>query len=131
MVVLALVLCAFTPQVAAASTPRVDRCRHIDWRESRSQVGRLVRCLAWSFNSPGTPRYAARIAWCESRWNPRAYSNGNAGVFQHRLIYWDGRYRAYAKPLGLRWSPYNALTNIVVSVRMAKSAGNWRAWSCA
>ena len=67
------------------------------------------------------------VARCESGFRPRAYSGGNAGVFQQRVVYWRGRARRF----GFRgWSVYNGRANVIVSIRMAHTTG-WGDWSCA
>jgi hypothetical protein len=97
------------------------------WQSGRHQVKRLIKCAAHRWRVAGGPRKALSVARCESGFRPRAYSAGNAGVFQQRVVYWPGR----AKRYGFRgWSVYNGRANVIVSIRMAHATG-WGAWSCA
>jgi hypothetical protein len=97
------------------------------WRDSTYQVKRLIRCAARRWKVSGGPQKALDVARCESHFNPTAYSNGNAGVFQQRVRYWKARARTYGFAGA---SVYNGRANVIVSVRMAH-AGGWGAWSCA
>ncbi len=120
---------------AATAQGRPDRrpakvpsslCR-IDWRRGPSHVKRLIKCAAHRWKVPGGAAKALQVAECESGFNPAAYSNGNAGVFQQRVTYWPDRAKAYGFP---GWSPYNGRANVIVSIRMAHNGG-WSPWSCA
>lgn len=103
------------------------------WKDDRNvePIKRLIRCAAARWPVPGGAEKALDVARCESGFRPNAYGNGNAGVFQHRLPYWEGRYEAYTRR---RWrlfeSVYNGRTNVIVSIRMAHDIG-WGPWSCA
>jgi len=91
----------------------------------------LIRCAAARWPVPGGAATALAVARCESGFRPDAYSNGNAGVFQQRVRYWDGRYEAYTRPWWqLYRSVFNGRTNVIVSIRMAHAVG-WGPWSCA
>ena len=107
--------------------PVKDWVCDIDWRDGDRNVRRLIRCAAERWRVPGGPRKAIAVARCESGFDPRAYGNGNAGVFQHRLIYWPWRARTWGFPGA---GAYNGRANVIVSVRMAARFG-WGAWSCA
>lgn len=109
----------------ASEHPRVDRCR------GTSSVGRMVRCVARSFDSPGTPRYAEQIGRCESGLRPRAVSASGTyiGLFQHARTQWLARWHHWGRPLGVGRAWWNALSAAVVSVRMARVA-TWSPWSC-
>ncbi len=97
------------------------------WRDSTYQLKRLIRCAARRWAVPGGPAKALAVARCESHLDPGAYGNGNAGVFQQRVVYWPGRARTWGFP-GV--SAFNGRANVIVSVRMAHASG-WGAWSCA
>jgi hypothetical protein len=97
------------------------------WRQGPREVKRLIRCAARRWRVPGGPDRAIDVARCESRFDPRAHYNGNAGVFQQRVIYWPDRARTWGFPGA---SVYNGRANVIVSVRMAARSG-WDAWSCA
>jgi len=104
-----------------------SRVCHIRWQAGKHQVKRLIHCAAHRWRVPGGSRKAISVARCESGFRPRAYSAGNAGVFQQRTIYWPGRARRF----GFRgWSVYNGRANVIVSIRMAHATG-WGDWSCA
>lgn len=72
------------------------------WTEDRNvePIKRIIRCSAARWSVPGGASKALAVAACESGFRPDAYGNGNAGVYQHRLRYWDGRYDAFTRP---RW----------------------------
>lgn len=123
-------LFAATPPSPAEARPESEvpsTVCDIDWRIGKGHVKDLIKCAARRWKVPGGPNKALGVARCESGFNPKAYSNGNAGVFQHRVVYWDGRARKY----GFRgWSVYNGRANVIVSIRMAH-AGGWGPWNCA
>lgn len=103
----------------------------IPWRRHHNvePIKDLIRCAVhrWPV-SGGTPR-ALSVASCESHFRPDAYGNGNGGVFQHRLPYWQGRFDAQPTWWRLKPNIYNGRTNVIVSIRMAHASG-WSAWSC-
>jgi hypothetical protein len=121
---------AIAPLGAAKARPEPDvpsTVCDIDWRIGKGHMKDLIRCVARRWKVPGGPNKALDVARCESGFNPGSYSNGNAGVFQHRVIYWPGR----AKKYGFGgWSVYNGRANVIVSVRMAH-VGGWEPWNCA
>ena len=104
-----------------------------EWRENRNvePIKAIIRCAVGRWPVPGGSAKALSVAACESGFRPNAYGNGNAGVYQHRQPYWEGRYDTYTRR---RWhlytSVYNGRTNVIVSIRMAHVYG-WGAWSCA
>lgn len=106
------------------------------WREEGdpSGVRRLIRCAAALWAVPGGAERALEVARCESGLRPDAYGGGNAGVFQHRVVYWRRRALRFLRPAwfgGVRVpSPYNARANVIVAIRMAH-AGGWGPWACA
>lgn len=110
----------------AAQHPRVAECRG-----KRTEA--LIGCLARNFDAPGSPSFAVRVADCESGLHPHAVSPSGTfrGLFQEHRGYWPARWRHYARPLGLRSSIFSAISNTVVSLRLARSAGDWHDWSCA
>ena len=118
------------PGASAGAHPRSQvnaRVCDIRWQAGRHHVKRLIKCAAHRWRVAGGPRKALSVARCESGFRPRAYSAGNAGVFQQRVVYWRDR----AKRFGFRgWSVYNGRANVIVSIRMAHATG-WGDWSCA
>jgi hypothetical protein len=114
----------------AVAHPRSQVSSHVcnvPWQRGKHQVKRLIHCAAHRWRVPGGPRKAMSVARCESGFRPHAYSGGNGGVFQQRVVYWRGRARRY----GFRgWSVYNGRANVIVSIRMAHATG-WGDWSCA
>lgn len=91
----------------------------------RCQVGRMERKYGAGV-IPGGVVTALRIGRCESRFRPRAYYNGNGGVFQMRLRYWPERAARYGFPGS---SVYDGRANVLVSLRMVADVG-WSPWSC-
>lgn len=111
---------------ASAWTIAEDTCR-INWTKSRWHLKQLIKCAEERWAVPGGPDKAIAVARCESGLRPRATGNGNAGIYQHRVIYWPDR----ADTFGFDgWSVYNARANIMVAIRMVHRGG-WTPWSCA
>jgi hypothetical protein len=52
-----------------------------------------VRALAEKYFKPGDVNTAVRIAWCESRFDPKSVNlrTGAVGLFQHLPQYWEAR----------------------------------------
>lgn len=122
---LTMTLLLLAAPAQASEHPRVDRCRH------KSSTELTISCLARGFDAPGSPSFAVRIADCESGLFARAVSPSGTfrGLFQQHVGYWSDRYRHFAAPLGLRRSIFAPLTNTIVSLRMARAAGDWNDWS--
>jgi len=99
---------------------------------SVKDVKQAIRCAAGKWEVDGGARKAIAVARCESSFHPRARNACCSGVFQQHRAYWRGRFRAYNPHRGfkLRPSVYNARTNIVISIRMARRVGWSPAWSC-
>jgi len=97
------------------------------------EVMRLIRCAVDHY--PTDLQTALYVAERESGYEPSAY-NGTccAGVYQQHLDYWPGRVIAYshaASPdLDVQGSPYDARSNVLVSIWMAHHSG-WGAWTTA
>lgn len=70
---------------------------------------------------------ALRVAACESRFNPRAFNHPYAGVYQQNVNMWPRRARHFGHPGA---SPFDALANVDVSLKMARASG-WGHWGCA
>lgn len=123
-------LLSFVPPSAhAADRPVPKRVCDFDWKESKREVKRLIRCAARRWGSPGGADKALDIARCESGFNTGAYNPGGyAGVYQHAVRYWPERADRWGFP---DRSVYNGRANIIVSVRMARSADGWHIWGCA
>lgn len=122
-------LLTLVPAPAYATDRMVSRrvC-DVDWKGSRREVKRLIRCAARHWGSPGGPDKALDVARCESGFNTDAYNSGGyAGVYQHSIRYWPERADRWGFP---DRSVYNGRANIIVSIRMANSAGGWRIWGC-
>jgi hypothetical protein len=91
----------------------------------RKPVRGIVRSLARRHEVSVTT--AMRVAACESRFNPRAYSHPYAGVYQQDVRFWGGRARRF----GHRGeSPFDSYANVDVSLQMARTMG-WGHWGCA
>ncbi len=98
-----------------------------DWREGTWHIKQLIKCAAERWDSPGTPEQAVAVARCESNLRVQAYSSGGyAGLFQQSTRYWPGRAARWGQP---DRSVFNGRANIIVSIRMAASAGSWSAWA--
>ncbi|GEM_PF-5620674 len=120
---------AFRPPPAPvdASNQPVLLCP-IPWWNGPRQVRRLVECAATYWHSPGGPKKAEHVAWCESRFQatvvnvPGCGGAGCGGVFQQHLGFRPDR----ARRLGFGGhSALDAWANVIVSVRMAANRGTW------
>lgn len=92
---------------------------------------RQIRCATERFGPiPGGRRRAVCIATRESGLNPEATSATGMylGLFQHAATYWNHRYETWTRTV---WSlPDSALegrTNSIVTIRMVRDLGGWRA----
>ncbi len=99
-----------------------------EWQRSRRQVRLLIECAARHWTSPGGATKALEVARCESGLRPNAHNPaGYAGVYQQAVRYWPERAERWGFP---DRSVYNARANVIVSIRMANSAGGWSIWGC-
>lgn len=99
-----------------------------DWKASKEEVKRLIRCAARHWGSPGGAAKALDVARCESGFRTDAYNpSGYAGVYQQAVRYWPDRADKWGFP---DRSAYNGRANVIVSIRMANSADGWRIWGC-
>ncbi len=101
----------FKPLVRVRFSPRPSRYYSVSWR--RETTPEIIRTV---FGRHGSE--AVRVAWCESRFNPRAVNGDHYGIFQmgawERATYGDaydveGQARAahrYFVASGSDWSPW-------------------------
>jgi hypothetical protein len=117
---------AVTPEPRERIVPK--RICPYEWKDSRRELKRLIRCAARHYGSPGGVDKALDVARCESRFDPDAYNPaGYGGVYQHALRYWPDRADRWGFP---DRSVFNGRANVIVSIRMARSAGDWDLWGC-
>lgn len=128
-------LLLFVPGTARATIPEPkartvsERICDYDWQDGKRQVKRLIRCAARYWTSPGGADKALDVARCESGFRTDAYNpSGYAGVYQQAVHYWPDRADKWGFP---DRSVFNGRANIIVSIRMANSAGGWTIWGCA
>jgi hypothetical protein len=115
-----------TAGTAGATATVPDRVCDFDWREGPWHIKQLIRCAAFRWDSPGSPRHAVEVARCESELRPRAYNpNGYAGLYQQATRHWPDRAEQWGQH---GRSVFNGRANIIVSIRMAAAAGSWSAW---
>jgi hypothetical protein len=112
--------------------PKIARCADRHPQERVGERAPLIWCIAHAFDSPGSPRYAIAIGYCESGSDLQDVYGGDGyvGTFQHITSSWLGRWRSWGAGIGVPSSPTNVLSQAVVSARMADSVG-WSPWSCA
>ena len=114
------------PTVAVHATRHRPKVCPIHWRRGPAYVKKLIRCAALHWRVPGGPAKALFIAWRESHYQPAAYNpSGAEGVFQHMRQYWPTRAAVYGFA---HWSAFNARANVIVTMRMVHSIGNWSPW---
>ena len=131
LLTIALTLALSNPLAAAARTRETKIPASVcdyDWRKGEWHVKQLIRCAADRWRVPGGARMALYVASRESHYRPKAYNtySGASGVFQHLSRYWPGRADAYG--FG-GWSAFNARANIMVTMRMVRSTGDWSDWN--
>jgi soluble lytic murein transglycosylase-like protein len=63
------------------------------------------------------------VAWCESRWNPRAVGAGSYGLMQFIPSTWA------ATPYRHR-DIYDPWWNALAAAWLVRHDGSWRQWSC-
>lgn len=90
------------------------------------------RTIAWAtekWSVPGGLSKAVSVADCESGLRATAVSPSGTykGVYQQSKDYWPGRHRAAPSWLNLAPSVFNARSNIIVSILMAR--GGWSDWA--
>jgi len=117
-------LCGF-----AIGTPTARRlegpCRNLN-------VPRTIDCATERWPVPGGKTKARRIAWCESRFNPRATNGRFRGVYQigydHEWPEWLSRFPV----MRARWvgGIYHGRSNVLVAIRTAHRIQSWVPWSC-
>ena len=130
LVLLALMLVLVVASPAHAALERNKRLCPQRWRLGPWHVKQLIKCEAHLIGEPGGADSALYVAWHESRFKPRASNGTYAGLYQHSLRYWKDRVHRWAPDFD--HSAYNARTNIVVSLRMARHDGTWcKNWFCA
>ena len=116
------------PTALAADRTVSKRVCDFDWKESRREVKRLIRCAARRWGSPGGADKALDVARCESGLSTDAFNPGGyAGIYQHAIRYWPERADRWGFP---DRSIYNGRANVIVSIRMANAADGWRIWGC-
>ena len=86
----------------------------------------LSRIEYWSHLRGIDANRVARIAKCESGFNPNADSGYYKGLFQHDPNYWASRAAKYGAPGA---SIFDAEAQIMVSTAMM-AAGGWSHWGC-
>lgn len=92
------------------------------------EVRQTIRWAVDKWYVPGGVIKAVSVAECESHLYARAYNDGGyAGVYQQAVAYWPGRHRNAPDYLQLSPSVFNARSNVVVSILMAR--GGWGAWT--
>jgi hypothetical protein len=98
---------------------------------SNKDVEQAIRCAVGKWSVPGGTSRALHVARCESGFNEHATYADHVGVYQHVRRYWPARFRAHrVRGWHMHRSPFNARSNVVVSIRMVHSGG-WGPWSCA
>lgn len=112
--------------VAAPAGGLEGPCRGLD-------VPATIRCAADRWPVPGGKRKALDVAWCESRYNPKATNGRFKGVFQigydTEWDLWLSRYPVMAR----EWvrGILHGRSNVLVAVRTVHRIGSWKPWSCA
>ncbi len=95
-------------------------------------VKRTITCAAKRWPVPGGPAKARQVAWCESRYNPRAVNGRFKGVFQIGDDEW-GNWLSKYPVMAETWVKgiLHGRSNVLVAVRTAHRIGSWKPWTCA
>ncbi len=135
LITLMALLVVLAAPAAKASEWRSKQCRYGDLRAGSTwttyEVEKTIRCATVKWSVPGGMGKAFAVARCESGDDLLDYSHdGYAGTFQHSTHYWPTRYKNL-KPAGWNLAPsvYNARSNVIVAIRMAR--WGWTPWACA
>jgi hypothetical protein len=92
---------------------------------------RQIRCAVERFGPvPGGHVRTVCIAERESGLDPEATSPTELylGLFQHAAAHWDERYETWTRPVwDLPTSALEGRTNAIVTIRMVRDAGGWKA----
>ena len=95
------------------------------------EVRDVIRCAFIRVGDASQRGTAIAVADRESSFYCPAYNSGGyAGLFQHSVRYWPGRYASYPKTV--KWfdlpsDPFDCRTNAFITARMVGS-GNWGPW---
>lgn len=108
----------------------VFHARGVDATHIKHEISKdIIRCVARKYHV--SAKKAVDVARCESSLNWTSTNGTHDGLFQHARKYWRSRWRKYAKPLGLPYSPYNPLVNATVTLRMVSDKDiGWSPWAC-
>jgi hypothetical protein len=102
-------------------------CPHHVTQGYRARV-RYIHCEERRIDPPGDGAHAVGVARCESGVRGNVYQH-QAGLWRDRFLRWTGR--EWPADGSLRRGLQAFRTNVVVTLRMARSDGDWGAWSCA
>jgi hypothetical protein len=122
-----------TPATSRAVNTLPGPCslQRLDGESVQHLSARRVRCAVRVYGPVrGGADRAVCIAARESGLDPRASSATGMylGLFQHDAIAWPNRYRTWTDPIwNLSTSALSGRTNAIVTIRMVRTAGGWRA----
>lgn len=88
-----------------------------------------VRALVSLFFEPEDVNQAIRVAWCESRFNPRSINNrtGGAGLFHHLPRYWEERASNAGYPGA---DQFDAEASVAAAAWEVYNGGGWEVFAC-
>jgi soluble lytic murein transglycosylase-like protein len=82
------------------------------------------RALHHASSKYGVPYWEMRsVAWCESRWNPRAVGSGSYGLMQFIRSTWS------ATPYARR-DIFDPWWNALAAAWLVRQSGGWSHWTC-
>jgi hypothetical protein len=125
------VIVVATP-ATAVQQPGPCALHRADGESIRHFSKRLIACSVRRFGPlPGGGPRAVCIARRESGLDPKATSSPTGrylGLFQHDRRMWPGRYDRYTDPgWELSTSALNGRSNAVVTIRLVRAIGTWKA----
>ena len=88
-----------------------------------------VRALVSKYFEPADVNKAVRVAWCESRFDPKSINlrTGAQGIFQHLPRYWEERSSA----AGFEGAePTSAEASIAAAAWVVYNGGGWDVFGC-
>jgi len=119
-IILTLLLGFATPAVALEGP-----CKKLD-------VPSTIRCAVDRWPVPGGKAKALDVAWCESRYDPKATTGKYHGVFQIGYSEWYSWLDRFPvmRDTWVR-GIFHGRSNVLVAIRTVHRMHSWKPWACA
>ena len=116
--------------LSISGTADADEAPHIDTTTTGAWLSQVqVRALVSEYFAPTDVNTAVRVAWCESRFNPRSIDlrTGAAGLFKHLPRYWPERAAAAGFPNADLTDPE---ASVAAAAWAVYNGGGWDVFTC-